>query len=104
VTGGGFDASVDDATGRITVVGSVDDAERFSEIVMSRVEVPDTATTIDLSAVTFFPSAALTVLVRARKAARGAAHSLRVTSEDGSIAARVLQVSGFPATATGAGS
>lgn len=97
----GFDARVDPETGVIVISGDVDDAEAFGRVVLSRVEVPATTTTVDLSGVTFFPSSAIGVLVRARKTAQRCAGIFEVTSDRHSIAYRVLQVSGFPASPAG---
>ncbi|WP_170286225.1 STAS domain-containing protein [Nocardioides rubriscoriae] len=95
---GSFSTDYDDAAHVLTVTGEVDEtaAAELRDELDSRTEAFSRSLVLDLTAVTYLPSAAVGVLARAHQQATAAGQSLELRADEGSIAQRVLLVCGLP--------
>lgn len=78
--------------------GTVDEisAGAFRDDLLGRVEAADGGFVVDLTAVEFFPSAAVGALVAGLKAAAARDQEVRVRVADGTLPQRVLRICGLP--------
>jgi anti-anti-sigma factor len=96
----GADGSVqvdyDETTSVLTVSGELDGPamDGVAQSASEHLQAGDLA--LDLSGVTFLPSSAISALVGVRRHAKECGHVLRVSADDGTIAARILYLSAFP--------
>ena len=88
----------DAASGTLTVAGEVDEnnAEALREGVEKHSQMYSVAMVLDLSAVTYLPSAAVGVLVRADQEFAAAGTPFELAAAAGTIAERVLTVCAMP--------
>ncbi|MDF9714689.1 STAS domain-containing protein [Nocardioides sp. ChNu-153] len=92
-----FASTFDAATSTVTIVGGVydfRDVEKLDAAIMSASDDLRSSITLDLSAAQFFPSLGIGTLVALRRRARAHGTQIRVVAAEGSIAHRVLTVTG----------
>lgn len=93
-----YSAEFDPAQRTLVVSGDIDEVTgpRLRESLKAHVEPDAPAVTVDLSDVTFLPSAAVSVLVTAMRAADQAGTAFDLVATSGTISHRVLTICGVP--------
>lgn len=93
-----YSAEFDEERRVLAVTGDIDEVTgpQLRETMHGHIGPGEPPVTVDLSEVTFLPSAAVSVLVTAMRAAEQAESRLDVVATSGSIAHRVLTICGVP--------
>jgi anti-anti-sigma factor len=93
-----YSADYDAARRTLVVTGDIDEVTgpRLRESLKTLVEPGAPAVTVDLSEVTFLPSAAVSVLVTVMRAAEQAGTGFDLVATAGTISHRVLTICGVP--------
>ena len=93
-----FTLTFDDASGTLTVMGDVDEHNEAAlrEGIEKQSQRYSVGLVLDLSAVTYLPSTAVGVLVRADQEFAAAGTSFELSAAAGTIAERVLTVCAMP--------
>ncbi|MFB9312748.1 STAS domain-containing protein [Nocardioides plantarum] len=104
MSGRPFDASYDESTSTLTLSGivdelSLDDMKSALATASAELTVP---VRVDLSEVDFLPSIGLGILAAAMRRCRTRGGEVTLVTRSGTLAARVLEISGLPFDLSGA--